>query len=57
MTSMEAKFLAKLTAIEQVMFEMFDDNQRQEFATRLAWRMIEWEGDDILCGTIWENME
>jgi len=57
MSGMEAKLLAKLVAIEQVMYEVMTDEQRQEFATRVAWRMLEWDSEDILAGTIWEEMQ
>lgn len=57
MSGVEARLLAKLVAIEQVMFEMLTDDQREEFATRVAWRMIEWDGENILSGTIWEEMQ
>ncbi len=57
MSGMEARLLAKLVAIEQVMFEVMTDEQRQEFATRVSWRMIEWDGENILDGTIWEDMQ
>lgn len=55
MSVIEAKMLAKLVAIEQVVFEMLTDEQRKEFETLVAWRMIEWDGENILNGTIWEN--
>ncbi len=57
MSGMEAKLLAKLVAIEQVMYEVMTDEQRQEFATRVAWRMLEWDSEDILAGTIWEEIQ
>ena len=57
MSGMEARLLAKLSAIEQVMYEVMTDEQRQEFSTRVAWRMIEWDSEDILAGTIWEEVQ
>ncbi len=55
MNEIEAKLMAKLVATEQVIFEMLDKEQQDEFSTRLAWRMIEWSNEDILLGTIWAD--
>lgn len=56
MSSMEARLMAKLVVIEQVMYEVLTEEQRKEFATRVSWRMLDWEEENILEGTIWEGV-
>lgn len=55
MSRVEAELIAKLMCIDKAMYEILDEKTRVELMDRVSWLMLEFMGEDLTKGTIWEN--